>query len=53
MPYYKPSCDCDIDYDIKAIIYDYSDNKYHTLYFKYKKILWWKKQILIRESVDE
>jgi hypothetical protein len=51
MPYYKPSCD--IDYDIKAIIYDYSDNKYHTLYFKYKKILWWKKQVLIRESVDE
>ena len=51
MPFYTPSCD--IDYDVIAIVYDYSDKKYHTQYYQYKKVLWWNKLILVRESVSK
>ena len=51
MPFYTPSCD--IDYDVIAIVYDYSDKKYHTQYYQYKKVLWWNKLVLVRESVSK
>lgn len=51
MPISKQSCD--FDYDVEAIVYDYSDNKYHTLYYRHKKVLWWNRLVLVRESVSK
>lgn len=51
MPISKQNCD--FDYDMVAIVYDYSDNKYHTLYYRRKKVLWWNKLVLISESVSK
>ncbi len=44
---------CDIDCDEILIIYDDADKKYHTYYYRYKKVLWWKKAVLVGESVNK